>query len=130
MDARDDGEVSKPSPWGSRRRQAAASISSLSEAWLRALDRCVIATPLSETVLPLMRNCFFGGAAHAVQLLQKGHGDQLAADIASFLMEVPQSIDPMPSASGIYLGVGNSLTLARPPVESDKISGQINLKSK
>jgi len=29
----------------------------------------------------MMRNCFFGGAMHAVLLLQNGHGDQLASDI-------------------------------------------------
>jgi hypothetical protein len=37
---------------------------------------------LSEVILPLMRNCFFGGAMRAVLLLQKGHGDQLISDIA------------------------------------------------
>jgi hypothetical protein len=87
MDARDDGEVSKLSPGRSPRGQAVAPVSSLNKAWLHALDKCAIDTPLSETVLPLMRNCFSGGAAHAVLLLQKGHGDQLASDIASFLME-------------------------------------------
>jgi len=130
MDARDDGEVSKPSLGDPRLRQATAPISSLNEAWLYALDKCAIGTPLSETILPLMRNCFFGGAVHAVLLLQKGHGDQLVADIASFLVEEPQPRHPKPSASGINLGLGNSVTLAGPPVESDKISGQINLKSR
>jgi hypothetical protein len=38
-----------------------------------------------------MRNCFFGGAMHAVLLLQKGDGDQLVSDIAGFIMEEPQS---------------------------------------
>jgi hypothetical protein len=38
-----------------------------------------------------MRNCFFGGAMHAVLLLQKGHGDRLVSDIAGFLTEAPQS---------------------------------------
>ena len=61
MDARDDGEVSKPSLGDPRLRQATAPISSLNEAWLYALDKCAIGTPLSETILPLMRNCFFGG---------------------------------------------------------------------
>ena len=46
---------------------------------------------MSEVILPLMRNCFFGGALHAVLLLQKGHGDQLASDIGGFMMEEPQS---------------------------------------
>ena len=91
MDARDDGEVSKLSLGDSPRGQAAAPISSLNEAWLHALDKCAIDTPLSETVFPLMRNCFFGGAVHAMLLLQKGHGDQLASDIAGFLMGELQS---------------------------------------
>jgi hypothetical protein len=90
MDARDDAKVSKRS-LGDPLGQAAAAISSLNEAWLHALDKCAIDTPLSETILPLMRNCFFGGAVHAVLLLQKGHGDQLASDIASFVMEEPLS---------------------------------------
>ena len=40
--------------------------------------------------LDLMRNCFFGGAMHAVLLLQSGHGDQLAADIAGFIIKERQ----------------------------------------
>lgn len=72
-----------------RLENATDAISSLNEAWLHTLDRCVTASPLSEIVLPLMRNCFFGGAMHAVLLLQKGHGDQLASDIAGFIMEEP-----------------------------------------
>lgn len=91
MDARDDEEISKLSPWGTPRGQAAAPISSLNEAWLHALDKCAIDTPLNGIILPLMRNCFFGGAVHAVLLLQKGHGDRLASDIAGFLIEEPQS---------------------------------------
>jgi hypothetical protein len=47
--------------------------------------------PLNEVILPLMRNCFFGGAMHAVLLLQKGGGDRLASDIAGFIMEEPKS---------------------------------------
>ena len=39
------------------------------------LDTCVIDTPLSEVIVPLMYNCFFGGAMHAVLLLQNGRGD-------------------------------------------------------
>jgi hypothetical protein len=46
---------------------------------------------LNELILPLMRNCFFGGAMHAVPLLQKGHRDQVASDIAGFIIEEPQS---------------------------------------
>jgi hypothetical protein len=57
------------------------TISSLDEAWLHTLDRCVGDRPINEVILPLMRDCFFGGAMHAVLLLQKGHGDRLTADI-------------------------------------------------
>jgi len=87
----DDGEVGKLSPADPRLEQATGAICSLNEAWSRALDRCVTDTPLSEVILPLMRCCFFGGALHAVSLLHKGHGDQLASDIASFIMEEPRS---------------------------------------
>jgi hypothetical protein len=38
-----------------------------------------------------MSNCFFGGAMHAVLLLQKGHGDELASDITDFFNDRPQS---------------------------------------
>jgi hypothetical protein len=38
-----------------------------------------------------MRNCFVGGAMHAVHLLQNGHGDQLAFDIADSILKEPQS---------------------------------------
>jgi len=37
-----------------------------------------------------MRECFFGGAMHAVLLLQKDHGDELASDIYGFIMEESQ----------------------------------------
>jgi hypothetical protein len=57
-----------------------------------------------------MRNCFFGGALHAVLLLQKGHGDQLPADIAGFLIEV---VTPKASHARHEPGVGNSATFAR-----------------
>jgi hypothetical protein len=77
MDARDDGEVSKLSLGDSPRRQAAAAISSLNEAWLNALDNCVIDNPLSRVILPLMRSCFFGGAMHAVFLRHQPGGGQL-----------------------------------------------------
>jgi hypothetical protein len=72
-------------------RQTTLPILSLDEAWLRTLDRCVLDSPLSEVILPLMRNCFFGGAMHAVLLLQKGHGDELASDITDFFTDQPQS---------------------------------------
>ena len=74
-----------------RLRQTTLPILSLNEAWLRTLDRCVLDSPLSEVILPLMRNCFFGGAMHAVLLLQKGHGDELASDITDFFTDQPQS---------------------------------------
>jgi hypothetical protein len=129
MDARDDGEVSKPSPGGSPRGQAAAPISSLNEAWFNALDKCVIDTPLSEAILPLMRNCFLGGAVRAVLLLQKGHGDQLAANIASFLGEEPQSRHPKPSQSGINLGRATLSHSLRLQLNQIKFSEQINLRT-
>jgi hypothetical protein len=91
MEARGDGEVSKLSLGDSGPGQTTAPISSLNEAWLNALDSSVIDHPLSGVILPLMRNCFFGGAMHAVFLLEKGHGDQLASDIASFSLEQPHS---------------------------------------
>jgi len=72
-------------------KQTTLPILSLNEAWLRTLDRCALDSPLSEVILPLMRNCFFGGAMHAVLLLQKGHGDELASDITDFFTDQPQS---------------------------------------
>jgi hypothetical protein len=91
MGLRDDAEESKLPPGDPRLGQTTGPISSLNEAWFHTLDRCVTDTPLSEVILPLMRNCFFGGAMHAVFLLQKGYGDRLAADIAGFIKEQPQS---------------------------------------
>ena len=91
MGLREDGEVSKFPPGNPRLGQTTGPISSLDEAWFHTLDRCVTDTPLGEVIFPLMRNCFFGGAMHAVFLLQKGHGNQLASDIAGFIMEEPQS---------------------------------------
>jgi hypothetical protein len=84
----DDGGVGKLPP---RLGQSTDPISSLNEAWFHTLDRCVGDGPLNEVILPLMRNCFFGGAMHAVLLPQKGGGDRLASDIAGFIMEDPQS---------------------------------------
>jgi hypothetical protein len=80
-----DGEVSKHPLGDSRFGQTTGPIASLSEAWLHSLDRCVVDTPLSELIFPLMCSCFFGGAMHAILMLQNGHGDQLAADIAAFI---------------------------------------------
>ena len=90
MGRRNDGEVIGV-PSGDLGGETTDSISSLNEAWFNTLDRCDIDTPLSEVIFPLMRNCFFGGAMHAVFLLQNGHADQLASDIAGFIMEEPQS---------------------------------------
>jgi hypothetical protein len=89
MSLRDDGETDKLPTGDPRLGQTTGPMSSLNEAWFHTLDSCVIDGPLSEIILPLMRNCFFGGAMHAVFLLQKGHGEQLASDIAGFIMDEP-----------------------------------------
>jgi hypothetical protein len=91
MDLGNDGEVNKLPHGNPHLGKTPGLISSLNEAWLHTLESCVVDTPLSEVIFPLMRNCFFGGAMYAVHLLQKGHGDQLASDIAGFIMEEPQS---------------------------------------
>jgi hypothetical protein len=39
---------------------------------------------------PVNAQLLFGGALHAVLLLQKGHAEQLASDIAEFIREKPQ----------------------------------------
>jgi len=91
MGLREDGEAGKLLPGDLQFGQVSGPICSLNEAWFHALNKCVTDTPLSESILPLMRSCFFGGAMHAVFLLQKGYGDHLASDIASFIMERPQS---------------------------------------
>jgi len=54
------------------------------------LDQCVGDGLINEAILPLMRDCFFGGAMHAVLLLQKGYGDRLASDIARYIRQEPQ----------------------------------------
>ena len=90
MGRRNDGEVNGL-PSGDPGAETTDSISSLNEAWFNTLARCDSDTQLSEVIVPLMRNCFFGGAMHAVFLLQKGHADQLAFDIAGFITEEPQS---------------------------------------
>ena len=91
MDLRRDGKVGDGASRNPRFGQNTVPIFSLNEAWLHTLDSCVVDTPLSEGILPLMRNCFFGGAMYAVHLLQNGHGDQLVSDIAGFITEQPQS---------------------------------------
>jgi hypothetical protein len=90
MGLRNDHEISELPPENPRLGQTTDPISSLNEAWFHTLDRCAVDTPLSEGIFPLMRNCFFGGAMHAVLLLQSGHGDQLASDIAGFIMKEPR----------------------------------------
>jgi hypothetical protein len=91
VDLRDDGQVGKLPTGDSHLAQTNNPISSLDEAWIHILERCVIESPLNQVILPLMRNCFFSGAIHAVRLLEKGHGEQLGSDIAGFIMEEPQS---------------------------------------
>ena len=90
MGLRNDREISELPTENTRLGQTIDPISSLNEAWFHTLDRCVLDTPLTEVIFPLMRNCFFGGAMYAVHLLQNGHGDQLVSDIAGFIMEEPQ----------------------------------------
>jgi hypothetical protein len=91
MEPPDGGEVSRRHSARLSSRQIRHSISSLNEAWLHTLDEYVIGTPLSQVILPVMRACFFGGAAYAVLLAQRGHGNQVVADIAGFLTEQPRS---------------------------------------
>ena len=91
MEPRGNGEVSRSSDGDFRFRQSTTAISSLNEAWLHILDEYVIDAPLNAVLLPLLRNCFFGGAIYALLLLQKGHGDQVACDIAGFIIEEPRS---------------------------------------
>jgi hypothetical protein len=66
MNMREDGEVNKLCSGHPGRPHANGPISSLSEAWFHVLDKCVINLPLSEVILPLMRDCFFVGATYAV----------------------------------------------------------------
>jgi hypothetical protein len=91
MEPRRDDEVGRPPSEDLSSQQITSSISSLNEAWLHTLDEYAINTPLSRVILPMMRSCFFAGAIYAVLLLQKGHGDQVGADIAGFIAEKPQS---------------------------------------
>jgi hypothetical protein len=86
-----DDEVSKPPSDYLQSRRSTVAISSLKEAWCRTLDEYAVDMPLYQVILPLMRDCFFGGAIYALLLLQKGHGDQLACDIAGFITEEPRS---------------------------------------
>ena len=91
MGLRSDGEISELPPGNPRLGQTTGPISSLNEAWFHTLDRCAVDIALSDVIFSLMRNCFFGGAMYAVLLLQNGHGDQLASDIAGFIRKEPGS---------------------------------------
>jgi hypothetical protein len=64
-------------------------LSSLNEARCHTLDRC---RNTAEPGYPSPdARLFFGGANYAVLLLQKGHGDQVASDIAEERNIVPTS---------------------------------------
>jgi hypothetical protein len=89
MSLHDDGQVGRPVRRNNHLGHTGGSISSLNEAWVHTLDTCVSDGSMNEVILPLMRN--FVGAMHAVFLLQKGHGEQLASDISRFVKEEPQS---------------------------------------
>jgi hypothetical protein len=94
MAMHEDGEVNKLPPGDPCRLQTNGLISSLNESWFHVLDKCVTKLPLSEVILPLMRDCFFAGATYAVLLLQNGHGDELTRDIAEFINEEPRPVPP------------------------------------
>ena len=91
MEPRDGGEVSERPSGHLSSRKTRDAILSLNEAWLHTLDEYVIDMPLSQVILPAMRACFFGGAAYAVLLAQRGHGNQVVADITGFITEQPRS---------------------------------------
>jgi hypothetical protein len=94
MNMREDGKVNKLTIGDPCGLQTNGPISSLNEAWVHILDRCVSSLPLSEVILPLVRDCFFAGATYAVLLLQNGHGDELTRDIAGFINEEPRPVPP------------------------------------
>jgi hypothetical protein len=50
----EDGEAGKLSPGDLQLGQATGPICSLNEAQLQALDRCVLDSPLTPVILPLM----------------------------------------------------------------------------
>ena len=94
MTMREDDKVNDLPPGDPCRPQTDGPISSLNEAWFHVLDRCVINLPLSEVILPLMRDCFFAGATYAVLLQQKGYGGELTRDVAGFVNEKPRPVPP------------------------------------
>src|SRR5215469_11288616 len=94
MSIRDRDGVTKCLPRDPQRVRSNTPISSLNDAWLQTLDSCAGNFPFGDVILPLTRDCFVAGAIYAVVLLQRGHGDQLARDIAGFINEAsppPQS---------------------------------------
>ena len=91
VEARREDEICRPPAGDLGSKQTTATISSLNGAWLHTLAEYVADTPLSQVILPLLRACFLGGATYAVLLLQKGHADRVASDIAGFLTEQTRS---------------------------------------
>ena len=87
MSIRDRDGVTKRPPRDPQRVRSNTPISSLNDAWSHTLDSCAVDFPLSDVILPLTRDCFVAGAIYAVLLLQSGHGNQLARDIAGFINE-------------------------------------------
>src|SRR5215471_16102506 len=98
MSIHDSDRVNKLPPRDPHRARSNTRISSLNDAWLHTLDSCAVNFPLSDVILPLTRDCFVAGAVYAVLLLRRGHGDQLARDIAGFLNEGSPSSRPEPSS--------------------------------
>jgi len=105
-----DGEISRHPSGQLPQGKTTRAISSLDEAWCHTLDRCVGDSPTNEALLPLMRDCFFGGALHAVLLLQKGHGARLTSDIARYITQEPQ-LPPNPQQDGEAIETSLSIDL-------------------
>jgi hypothetical protein len=63
------------------------------EARFHTLDTCVVNFPLSEVILPLMRNCFIAGANLRRSPNPEGHGDQLLHDLRSGVRLSKESAD-------------------------------------
>src|SRR5215469_10260868 len=72
MEPRGNGEVSRSSDGNLGFRQSTAAISSLNEAWCRALDEYAVDMPLNEVLLPLLRNCFFWRSSLRAFVAAKG----------------------------------------------------------
>jgi hypothetical protein len=110
MDPRDEAEISRRPSGQLPQGKTMRAISSLDQAWRHTLERCVGDSPINEALLPLMRDCFFGGALHAVLLLQKGHGARLTSDIARYITQEPQ-LPPNPQQDGEAIGISRSIDL-------------------